>query len=238
MIKLGNNNIGKVYLGSNSIGKAYYGSNLVYQKGDIPLRPVFYDRLVFDGTAYIDTGITAPTDASFRVKLGNETLKAQQRCFGMTATSGMIAMHYSANTSSAQRHFNTYYGQTSTVWAGSANAFSTTTYRFYLTPKRVGWGDNTSYTFTKGEGTPSGGIVLGTNTSHSGQPYTGSMGQFRVYGSDAQNVSSDTGFDNYTPVYTLKPCTYNGEAGMWCVETSTFYGNSAGSGTLTVTNNE
>lgn len=33
MLKLGNNNIGKVFLGSNEIGKAYLGSNLVFQKG-------------------------------------------------------------------------------------------------------------------------------------------------------------------------------------------------------------
>ena len=38
MIKLGTNNIGKVYLGSNSIGKAYLGTNLVFQKGGTILK--------------------------------------------------------------------------------------------------------------------------------------------------------------------------------------------------------
>ena len=244
MIKLGNNNIGKIYLGSNSIGKAYYGSDLVFQKGSSPTPPgppvgvVFYDCLVFDGTAYIDTDIIPPTDASFRVRLGDETVKAVQRCFGLTATSGTIAMHYSTSTNSTTRAFNVYYGDSNGfVWSGPANSFSTTRYRFILTPNLVGWGENTTHTFTKGSGTPSGPITFGTNTGHSGQAYTGIMETFQIYGSDAQNVTTYDGFGSYTPVYTLRPCTYNGEAGFWCVETSTFYGNTAGSGTLTVQNN-
>ena len=62
MIKLGNNNIGKIYLGSNSIGKAYLGGNLVYSKGSgpgpQPTINVAYIRGGADGS-YIDTGITA-----------------------------------------------------------------------------------------------------------------------------------------------------------------------------------
>lgn len=61
MIKLGNNNIGKIYLGSNAIGKAYLGSNLVYQSGvspgPQPINIIPYIRGGADGS-YIDTGIT------------------------------------------------------------------------------------------------------------------------------------------------------------------------------------
>ena len=57
-----------------------------------------------------------------------------------------------------------------------------------------------------------------------------------VYGSDAQNVATYAGFDNYTPVATFRPCTYNGVAGMWHVEGNAFYGNTAEAGTLTVLN--
>lgn len=61
MIKLGNNNIGKIYLGTNAIGKAYLGSNLVYQSGVAPgpqpTTIVPYIRGGADGS-YIDTGIT------------------------------------------------------------------------------------------------------------------------------------------------------------------------------------
>lgn len=65
MIKLGSNNIGKIYFGSNLIGKAYFGSNLVYSSGSGPgpgpePQPVgnAYIRGGADGS-YIDTGITA-----------------------------------------------------------------------------------------------------------------------------------------------------------------------------------
>lgn len=198
--------------------------------------PVFYDRLVFDGTAYIDTNIVPPTDASFRVILGNETTKATQRVFMLKAgTSDSIGTIYNSSTTSTNRVIAVYYGSSSALLAKQL-AFSTSSYSFFLTPNRMGYG-NTSFTITKGASTPAGGIVIGYNTSHTGQAYTGRMGTFRIYGSDAQNVTKDSEFSSYTPVYTLRPCTYNGEAGLWCVETSTFYGNTAGSGTLTAINN-
>ena len=201
------------------------------------IQPVFYDRLVFDGTAYIDTDIVPPTDASFRVRIGGETLKATQRCFGLAATTGTIGMHLATNTNSTTRYFNVYYGQSSTVWSGAGPSFNTSVYRFFITPQRVGWGSSTNNAFTKGAGTPSGGLKFGANTSHSGQAFTGVMETFEVFGDDAKEVTTYDGFGNYTPVYTLRPCTYNGEAGLWCVETSKFYGNTAGAGALSVTNN-
>ena len=197
--------------------------------------PVFYDRLVFDGTAYIETDLIPPTDASFLVRLGNETLKATQRGFNCPTPNGVIGMNYANGTTSTTRYFNVYYGQSSAVSTSRYLAFSTASYYFFLTPSHFGWG-STSYSITRGAENPSGHLSLGSNNSHTGQPYTGRMGIFKIYGSDAQNVTNTSDFANYTPVYTLRPCTYNGEAGMWCVETSTFYGNTAGAGTLSVLN--
>ena len=87
---------------------------------------------------------------------------------------------------------------------------------------------------TKGTATPALGLDIGTADATA---FSGYMETIRVFGSDAKNVTSVSELNNYTPVYTLKPCTYNGEAGLWCEETSTFYGNTAGAGTLTVINN-
>lgn len=198
--------------------------------------PVFYDRLVFDGTAYIDTGITPPADASFLVRLGNETTKAAQRCFIAPTASGVIGMNYSAGTNTTKRVFNVYYGQSALVSSDKSLNFTTTTYNFFLTPNRFGWGTTTAYTITRGAENASGPLVLGSTPSHSGQAYTGTMDTLYIYGSDAKNVTNASGFSSYTPVYTLRPCTYNGTAGMWCVETSTFYGNTAGAGTLSAIN--
>lgn len=245
MIKLGTNSIGSVYLGANSIGKAYLGSNLVYQKGSptppVPvIEPVFYDYLIFDGTAYIDTDIIPDANASFRVNLGDETLKAAQRLFGLPAGSGVFtSVAYNSNTTSTDRSFSVYYASSAALAYDKTLAFSSGRYNMFLTPKRFGW-STTIYTFTKGSGTPSGPLVIGSNASHSGQPYTGRIRYgFRVYGSDAQDATTPKDLlDNYTPTHTLLPCTYDGEAGLWCVETSKFYGNSAGSGQLTVANEE
>ena len=206
--------------------------------GEEPNPLVFYNKILFDGVAYIETDITPPEDASFRVNLGNETSKAAQRVFMVPAENGtIIGVYYGNNTTSTRRYFSIYYGASSAVSTTTYLAWSTTTYSFWLTPNRFGWG-NTANSITKGSNKPSGNLVIGYNASHSGNPYSGEMGLFRIYGSDAQNATSASDlYDNYTPVYTLRPCTYNGEPGLWCVETSKFYGNSAGAGTLTVANN-
>lgn len=62
MIKLGSNNIGKVFLGSNAIGKAYLGSNLVFQAGGTPTyTPLQYIENPLNSDAYINTKILTST---------------------------------------------------------------------------------------------------------------------------------------------------------------------------------
>ena len=206
----------------------------VVQK-DLTDIPIFYDYLYFDGTAYIDTDIIPANLSSYQVSLGMETLKAAQRVFMLRAgTSDYIGVNLSSRTTSTNRTIATYYGVAST--SGSKTlAFSNQTYSFFLTPKRFGWG-NSAYTYTKGSSTPAGPLILGSMPGHSGQAYTGRMGIFRAYGSDAQNVTTNAEFCEYLPTITLRPCTYNGEAGMWHVEGNKFFGNTAGAGQLSVGN--
>lgn len=231
MSYIGSSEIKEMYLGSTEIARAYLGSTLVFKK----VAPVFYDRLVFDGTAYIETDITPVNGDSFNVILGNETQKVAQRVFIMDGqydtTFGLI---YASATTSTNRRMGVYYATTSNQ-SNRNYAFSNTEYNFFLTPALYGWG-TTSYTITKGNYSITSSLMLGTNVSHSGQAYTGRMGTFYVYGSDAAGVTTASGFSSYTPKYTLCPCTYEGEAGMWCVETGKFYGNSNSSGTLSVYN--
>lgn len=81
MIKLGNNNIGKIYLGSNAIGKAYLGSNLVYQSGSPqPTTAISYIRGGGDGS-YIDTGIT-PDNTTRVIMWARNVNPACGYCFG------------------------------------------------------------------------------------------------------------------------------------------------------------
>ena len=232
-MKFGNITIGGMSLGSTKIGGAKLGNTLVYQAGSPTPpgpTPVFYDFLIFDGTAYIDTDIVPDANASFRVNLGDETLKAAQRLFGIPTGSGAYTtISYSNSTTTTNRAFTVYYGSSSSLSSNRTLAFSAGRYSLFLTPKRFGWGNN-AFTITKGSGSPSGGLVIGSNSSHSGQPYTGKIRGFIVYGSDAQNATDASDlYNNYT-------CTYNGEVGLWCLETSKFYGNSAGAGSLSVEN--
>jgi len=233
MIKLGTNSIGKIYLGTNSIGKAYLGSDLVFQRGVTPgPSPVFYDFLIFDGVAKIQTTVTLPESCSIRCQLGSETLKAAQRVFRAT-TNGLIQLIYNSNTTSTDRHLAVYYDSTS-VSGNATRAFSNTSMYFWMTPTKFGWGSTTANNLTKGSAHPTGGIELGGWDT--GTPYTGKLGNVGIYGSDAQNATSYAELSNYTPVALLRPCTYNGEAGLWWVEGNQFFGNTAGSGTLTVQN--
>ena len=127
-----------------------------------------------------------------------------------------------------------YYGSNA-LGGNRRNYWSTPRYDIFLTPNKFGYG-GTVVNITRGGYVPDGALVRGQNAAHSGQAYTGKMKTFYVYGDDAKNVANVSGFANYTPVATLRPCTYNGEAGLWCVEKNKFYGNTAGAGTLTATN--
>ena len=248
MSYIGSSEIKEMYLGSTEIARAYLGSTLVFKK----VAPVFYDRLVFDGTAYIDTDIRCSNGQSFNVWLGNETVKAAQRVFlmdcGQSTTLGLL---YTSVTNTSYRRMGIYYA--SSVQGSRQYAWTNTTYNFFMTPevkyplwingKQVtavtnsnGKASLTIPALSKGTYSVQSDLFIGTSSGHSGQAYSGEMGTFYIYGSDAADVTSPSGFSSYTPVYTLRPCTYDGAAGFWCVETSKFYGNTAGSGTLSVYN--
>lgn len=201
------------------------------------IEPVFYDRLVFDGSAFIETDIVPNGSASFMVTLGNETLKASQRIFGFACAGGALTqITLGGNTTTESRQILSYYGSTSYLKT-KILSFSYSNYTIFMTPKGFGYGDNFT-AFTKGSNAPAGGLILGNNPNSGGTKYTGTMTPFKIYGSSAQNSQSTAALNTYTPTYTLRPCTYNGEPGVWCVETSKFYGNTAGVGALTVQNDE
>jgi hypothetical protein len=206
-------------------------------KSAIPPGVVFYDRLVFDGTAYVETDIVPPENASFRFTGGYETVQGAQRvfmnsCVGTSYTGATIV-----GVSSGKRLFNIYYQSSAMVVNGLSYAWATRQYTFMLTPNRAGFGTS-PVTITKGSNIPNGPVLIGTNVAKNGQPFSGRMGRFIIYGPDAQDaIDVFDLLNNYTPLYDLRPCTYNGEAGFWCMETSKFYGNTAGAGTLSVMNN-
>lgn len=200
------------------------------------VEPVFYDYLEFDGTAYIETDYVLPHDCSIAVAAGAESTKGSQQVFGATGGGGLIAFFLGGGSTTSNRQMVPYYDSASYLFTNRTLAFSYNTYTVFITPHRFGWG-SASYIFTKGSLHPTDGLLLGKhNLASSMSPYTGRFGDFRIYGSSASGVTSASGFANYVPLATFRPCTYNGEAGMWFVEGSKFYGNSAGAGSLSVSN--
>lgn len=199
------------------------------------ITPIFYTYLYFDGQSYITTDLSIPTNGSVCVPVGYETLKAAQQVFRFSGGStGYIAHTLTSNTTSTNRRMGVYYDSSSLTASNRNLSFTNySAYGFFLTPKGYGWG-NVYYTYTKGSQHPTGPLQVGGWGT--GQHYTGRMSTMTIYGSDAQNCNSKASFESYTPVYTLRPCTYNGEAGLWCVENNQFYGNSAGAGTLVAAN--
>ena len=166
--------------------------------------PTFYTYLYFDGTAYVTTDYTLPENCSIGVRLGNETSKAAQRVFRATGNgSEVIQMIYSSTTTSTKRYFGIYYDSSSINSSDKYLNFSTTTFNFFLTPKRFGWGTTASYTYTKGSTHPTGAFQVGGWGT--GQPFTGRMETIRIYGSDAQNATTAAELAEFTPVATFRP---------------------------------
>ena len=193
--------------------------------------PIFHAKLIFDGVAYIDTSVPMPEDGTLRAVFGWETEKKYQVLFSFD---GKVGTYLNSSTNGTSRDFTcTYDGATGTSGTAFGLGWSYNSYSFFLTPKRAGIGNN-AHTFTKGNSRPTNGLVVGQNAAHTGTPYTGAVQRIRLYGSAAQNATTNSALDNYTPVANLRPCTYLGEAGLWWVEQGLFFGNSAGAGQLSV----
>lgn len=200
------------------------------------IAPVFFEYLVGDGVAYVDTGIVLPENGSMDGLFGWETVKkGGQNIFGaFDVGGGETGVVLGGDTNSTRRQFVAYYDKTS-YSATKTLGFTYTNYAMFMTPKRFGYG-NDATTYTKGSRRPTATVkVFGgypTYTSFSGAL----KGDFTIYGSDAQNAANHTALVAFTPVATFRPCTYNGAAGLWYVEQNLFLGNAAGAGSLTATN--
>ena len=199
--------------------------------------PVFYDNLDFDGVAYIETDLLLPQDGTVRINcyFGTVASRIPQRLFDI---GGLIGAVIDSRTDSSARYESFFYGDTTAIplstklyWASGQSI------DLFLTPKYGGFG-SFSTGITKGANIPNTPLVIGQNIVSPEQALAGTFRMCRIYDSSAQNVSRTSGFSSYTPVYTLVPCTYDGEPGIWCEEESKFYGNSNSIGTLTVSNNE
>ena len=191
----------------------------------------FHTRIKFDGTAQVQTDIIIPENGSISASAGHESTTGVQGIFSAKKDDTVVTGIWinSASTSSVRR-FSARYDSTTTD-DDEDHAGYNIQVGLFITPYKWGFGDR-SYSHVKGSLRPNSGLTLGAEAS--GNKYTGRLSTVKIFGSDAQNALNAIELNTYTPVYTLKPCIYNGSVGYWCFETSTFYGNTAGSGTLTV----
>lgn len=195
--------------------------------------PELHTYLVFDGTAYIETDIILPQEFSIRVSIGNEARHQQAILSAYNGINFVFAIWMNSSTNNTNRFFSVRYDSATTQSSSSYFPWSSARYAMFMTPMRFGAGNAVFANYTKGNVRPTGGLNIGRPLS-TATSYTGKSGAFRIYDEDAKNANSYNYFDNYTPIYTLSPCIYNGEAGLWCEETNRFYGNTAGAGALTV----
>ena len=203
------------------------------------LAPIFYDRLVFDGAVGLDTGIQLAQHLSFRVGAGDETSKTGGQWIfcasGGGYTTGFIL---GGGTSASQRQMVPFKGSTSYLRANTYLGFQYPRYSLFMTDVRYGWGGSANiYSSTPEQGVPSGTLRLGCNGADANEFYTGALEPFYIYDTNASQCITLAQLESYTPLYTLRPCTFDGKAGMWIVETDTFIGNTIGTGTLSVANN-
>lgn len=202
-----------------------------------PATPVYYDRIQFDGTAYIETDLYLPTDGSISaggfgyegqhilqnvIRLGDSDGALRTGIYISSSGSRGVAWRYSSDTNLREYGFSWLTVQVLNYW---------------LTPYKAGAGNNVG-NITPGNLPPVRPLSIGgtspelTNISN----FTGCGGIIMIFDDTAKNAATRSELLEFTPLYTLTPCTYRGQAGYWCEETSRFYGNSAGAGQLTAIN--
>lgn len=88
MIKIGSNNLQKIYLGASEIQKVYLGASLVYQK-QVAQQTLLYLTIdtPFDPYVYLSTQIYNPTGATVSLTPGNTALPTCGTQFEVTDVS-------------------------------------------------------------------------------------------------------------------------------------------------------
>lgn len=130
MIKLGNNNIGKIYLGSNVIGKAYLGSSLVYQAGSNP-QPVMVPYIRNSGGAYINTGIT-PDNTTKVIVWARNFNPNSGTLFGCRVAFGNNAFYIATNTGVNSCRMSINYGNVTEYPEGTQERYLSNYHKYEM----------------------------------------------------------------------------------------------------------
>lgn len=204
-----------------------------------PAGVVFYDRLRSNGEAYFNMGITAEWGQNYSFSCKWPSYGSEAHLFGGYATGSMgyFNFGFSARGSAARvgcgRLFSLDKDYSSVVSAGGIFNVDIT-YVSNGRPVVVIEVDGVSDTFnpTSSSTTPiySHELYLFATRNASGGLYSISMNGTEVGNFKVRNAAGSM-------IRDFRPCTYNGEAGMWDMVENKFYGNIAAKGVFSVVNN-
>lgn len=183
---------------------------------------VFYEKLIGDGVAYINTGAPYVEGYTYAARL---CIPQTTNSWVMGAWTGNKGVTVTRNGNYVRLRLNT--ADTNAVSIGS-DVVGYHDIDFVFTTQ-----SNISYTLDNTT------VNTGRMASNGGSNvFLFGYSSGAAVGTYARNPSS---FQSYTvkneslnEVMHLVPCTYNGEAGMWDLVSQTFFGNAASSGQFTV----
>ena len=202
---------------------------------------IFYEKLVTDGVAWIITdyfpsaentrGIRAKGNIPFNVTSGNNqgiygvnssTSVSSYRTFSQIAWFNGRTVVY-AKIQISSNPYNTHTG--TTVNDFDVNCYIDNDGLYHIESIING----TLVTYK-----PSSHTSLGVATYGLGIFADNKRGVADTHCSSGVSISKFEIEDAELGTLTYVPCTYNGEAGLWCLQTETFFGNAASSGQFTV----
>ncbi len=189
------------------------------KKGGLPPGVVLYDRLIGDGTAYIDTGIT-PLYATDKISFCAKLDQYKGATF-INAGSGANRFEIYGSSSTTRNFYYVSY---------PASAQRNCNLPNYIQFFNEGWIDMASGTSNFG-GVASSGLNNNTLT-----PTWKASSSLKIM----YNYKSTFKYFRYERsggiIIDWHPCTYNGVAGMWDMVNNTFHGNANTSGSFSVAN--
>lgn len=203
---------------------------MMQSAGSSPASPLqFFDFLKSDGKSYINTGVVLDGSIQFDIEgvFGCIGKFRNEECL-VSSYNGSRGFNVFFTGDDTSRKMSTYVGAHNYLDArGWWNNFNvkltfdgTSSYAFYV--------DETSTTFSSDKGNSNSPVTLLARADAASLPAqigTGYCGTITIkYGAGLVNQK------------TFRPCVFNGEAGMWCVEENQFYGNAASSGFFFVAN--
>lgn len=195
-------------------------SNNSEDKDDI----VFYDRLIGDGKAYIDT---IPFNSSYDYEIELIGTPNYKDFFGVRQA--YSAGYYALANSSSNEVYIYYKDVNALKKLGGLSSASN------LRKYSVNWSKGTMSIIE------SNGTTKQTTFTAQAEGIIG--GAVRIFGRSGYGASivacTAKGFKvslNGTPIIQFKPVTYNGEAGMYDVVNEVFYGNANTEGSFSVAN--